>query len=110
MRVDQSSQNSVEKNLGEKNSSMRRPSSSASGVSESRARLRPSPRLSPNRGPCTMRPLRSKMCALSSYGSPKLKAKKSSVAEIEGLRAEGIDLSSSNVQRNSLSKTEPGRL
>ena len=57
-----------------------------------------------------MRPLRSMMCALSWYGSLVLKAKKSSVTEIEGLRAEGIDLSRSNVQRNSLSKTEPGRL
>src|SRR5271154_4972399 len=110
MRVDQSNQNSVEKKLGEKNSSIRRPSSIASGISEIRARLKPSPRLRPKRGPRTMRPLRSKMCALSLYGSPKLKAKKSSVTEIAGLRAEGIDLSSSNVQRNSLSKTEPGRL
>jgi hypothetical protein len=38
MIVDQSNQNSVEKKLEEKHSSMRRPSSTASGVSESRAR------------------------------------------------------------------------
>src|SRR5271169_4572654 len=110
MIVDQRNQNSVEKNRWEKNSLMRRPSSIASGVSRTRARLRPSPRLSPKRGPCTTRLLRSKMCAVSSYGSPVLKLKNSSVTEIEGLLAEGIDLSRSNVQRNSLSKTEPGRL
>ena len=39
MIVDQSNQNSVEKNRGEKNSSMRRPSSFASGVNESRTRV-----------------------------------------------------------------------
>ena len=64
---------------------MRRPSSIASGVSTTRARLRPSPRLRPKRGPCTMRPSRSRMCALSWYGSPVLKAKKSSVTEIDGI-------------------------
>src|SRR5258707_13837785 len=110
MIVDQRNQNPVEQNRREKNSTMRRPFSIASGVSRTRARLRPSPRLRPKRGPCTTRPSRSKMCAPSWYGSPVLNAKNSSVTEIEGLLAEGIDLSSSNEQRDSLSNTEPGRL
>ena len=38
-----------------------------------------------------MRPSRSKMCVLSWYGSLSLKAKKSSVTEIDGSRAEGTD-------------------
>ena len=48
-------------------------------------------------------------CGLVLVPLARLKTKKSSVTEIDGLRAEGIDFSRSNVQRNSLSKTGPGR-
>ena len=75
MIVDQSSQNSVEKNCGEKNSSMRRPLSIASGVSETRASARPSDRLRPKRGPCTTWRSRSTMCARSLNGFALLKVK-----------------------------------